>query len=151
MSTPADLVNTSTLKDGYGVPHTQTVEAFLGQRVQKYGRTTGYRRGTVTEINATIFVGYDAGPTRFVKQIGITGDNDGLLSLGGPGDSGSLIVDDHRRPVALLFAGGGFPITVTFGNPINEVFKAFSELGLDLEVDDSDATVTGKEGSTIPK
>lgn len=150
MTTKADLVNTSTLKDGYGVPHTQTVTAFLGQKVQKYGRTTGYRRGTVTGLNVTTIVGYDAGPARFVKQIEIIGENEGLIAFSAGGDSGSLIVDEHRRPVGLLFAGGGFPIDITIANPIDEVFKALSDLGLDLEVDDADATVTGKAGSTKP-
>jgi len=150
MSTKADLVNTSTLKDGYGVPHSKTVAAFLGQKVQKYGRTTGYRRGTVVGINATWVIGYDAGPARFVKQIDIIGENDGLIPFSAGGDSGSLIVDEQRRPVALLFAGGGFPIDVTAANPIDEVFKALAEMGLELEVDDSAATITGKAGSTKP-
>lgn len=150
MSTRADLVNSSTLKDGYGVPHTETAAAFLGQKVQKYGRTTGYRRGTVVGINTTVTVGYDGGPARFVKQIDIIGENEGLTPFSAGGDSGSLIVDEFRRPVALLFAGGGFPIDVTNANPIDEVLKAFSELGLELEVDDADATVTGKTGSTKP-
>lgn len=40
-----------------------------------------------------------------------------------PEDSGSLIVDGvTKRPVALLFAGGG---NTTFGNPIEPVLSRF--------------------------
>jgi len=42
-----------------------------------------------------------------------------MLSKGG--DSGSLVVDDRRRAVGLLFAGGP---TTTLINPIGAVMQA---------------------------
>jgi hypothetical protein len=146
MKTDKDLVNTTTLSDGYGVPRSDTVKAFLGQKVQKYGRTTGYTKGFVSAINVSFFIAYTPGVAFFVKQIGVTGDQGGLIPFGGPGDSGSLVVDMDRRPVALLFAGGGFPIIITQCNPIDDVLAAFEIDG--LAVDDSEATTIGKVGSS---
>jgi hypothetical protein len=58
--------------------------------------------------------------------------------IGGPGDSGSLIVvdepgtRDHRKPVGLLFAGGPRGVVdATIANPIGPVLQRFN-----LEVDD---------------
>jgi len=87
----------------------------------KYGRTTQHTKGRVQGINATVNVGYDVGVARFVGQIVIGG---GGFSAGG--DSGSLIVAqggaDDRKPVGLLFAGGG---GVTIANPIEAVLDEF--------------------------
>jgi hypothetical protein len=92
-------------------------------KVQKYGRTTGHTRGTITGINAVIDVAYPSGTARFVDQIIIT--NDTMFSTGG--DSGSLIVTQgrllgDRRPVALLFAGSDIN---TIANPIDVVLDRF--------------------------
>jgi len=35
------------------------VEASVGLKVKKYGRTTSLTKGTITAINATVNVGYD--------------------------------------------------------------------------------------------
>ena len=90
--------------------------------VQKYGRTTGYTKGRITGLNATIDVGYAAGTARFEDQIVISGNG---FSAGG--DSGSLIVSDgfllaDRRPVGLLFAGTAVS---TLANPIDVVLDRF--------------------------
>jgi hypothetical protein len=157
MLTNESLLNTSTLSDGYGTPKTETVTAFLGQRVQKYGRTTGYRRGIVTAVNAFVVVGYDAGPALFGGQFEVIGEEPGIpppFSQGG--DSGSLVVDDQNRPVGLLFAGGGFPIDVTDCNPIDETITLLELINLsnlpmtDLRVDSRPAILTGKEGDANP-
>jgi hypothetical protein len=138
LSTTTALVNTSTLTDGYGVPRGTTRKAFLGQQLQKYGRTTGYTRGTVNTINFTVSIGAAV----FVDQISVIGD--GFPSLGAPGDSGSLVVDMERYPVGLLFAGGG---GITILNVIDNVLE---KLGGDLSIDDSPATPIGKAGKSTP-
>jgi hypothetical protein len=111
--------------------------------VQKYGRTTGYRTGIVTEIDAVSPVGYDAGPALFVDQIGVTGFPDDDVPLGQPGDSGSLVVDMNRNPVGLLFAGGGFPVSITLCNKIDEVIDYFEvSQGVDsLKIDNTTTQV----------
>jgi hypothetical protein len=121
LTTPEDL-GTGTPKDGYGSPRPETMEATLGMKVQKYGRTTGHTIGRVTGINATIDVNYRMGNARFEGQIVISGDG---FSTGG--DSGSLIVTKgllaaDRRPVGLLFAGSS---TSTLANPIDLVLDRF--------------------------
>jgi PKD repeat protein len=113
--------------DGYGTPNSTIVSAFVGQNVQKYGRTTGWTQGQVAEVNVTLDVCYQTqGPlrcrkqARFVDQIAIT---PGSFSAGG--DSGSLIVtdDSNRHPVGLLFAGSS---TRTIANEIQTVLDRFN-------------------------
>ncbi|MHC4072106.1 MAG: Nal1-like putative serine protease [Planctomycetota bacterium] len=119
------LLDNATPSDGYGTPKSATVEAYLNQKVKKYGRTTGLTKGQVYARNATVDVGYSTGVARFVNQIIIT---PGGFSAGG--DSGSLVVvdgkgrdkADDRKPVGLLFAGNGF---VTIANPIDAVLGSF--------------------------
>lgn len=105
----------------YGPPRSTTIAAAVNMSVMKYGRTTQQTKGRVQGINATVNVGYSTGTARFVNQIVIGG---GGFSAGG--DSGSLIVvekgSDARKPVGLLFAGGG---GVTIANPINAVLTHF--------------------------
>jgi len=120
--TTADDLGTETPEDGYGSPRSETFEATLGMRVQKYGRTTGHTLGRVTGINATIDVSYRTGRARFEGQVMISGDG---FSTGG--DSGSLIVSKgllaaDRRPVGLLFAGSA---SNTIANPIDLVLDRF--------------------------
>lgn len=115
-----DQVGTATPPGGYGVPSSTPVSASLPLPVQKYGRTTGLTKGTVTGVNATVMIRYDKGQTRFVQQV-IIQSSDGPFSDGG--DSGSLIVTQSgNHPVALLFAGS---TSTTIGNPIDLVLGAF--------------------------
>jgi hypothetical protein len=91
----------------------------LGMAVAKSGRTTGVTRGTISDLDADFDVDYSElglGTRHVEHQIVI--DDDGFSA---PGDSGSLIVDDQNRPVALLFAGGD---SGTDGNPILSVIDA---------------------------
>lgn len=120
--TTAENLGKETPEDGYGRPRSETMEATLGMRVQKYGRTTGHTVGRVTGINGVIDVNYRTGSARFEGQIIIT---DGSFSTGG--DSGSLVVSKgllaaDRRPVGLLFAGSS---TNTIANPIDLVLDRF--------------------------
>jgi len=78
------------------------------------------------------------------------------LLLGAPGDSGSLVVDMNRNPVALLFAGGGGQ---TLCNHIDLVLTALDAAlnsivgnpsGTTLAVDSSPASTIGKEARSTP-
>jgi hypothetical protein len=72
-----------------------------------------------------VVVGYDVGNLKFDGQIEIEGTEDGAFSLGG--DSGSLIFNEDKKAVALLFAGGDQGGKrgkgLTYGNPIERVFE----------------------------
>lgn len=122
LSSTANLGN-ATPTDGYGKPSSTTVTAYVGQTVKKYGRTTSLTKGNVTEINATVLVGYGDQTAQFVGQIVVKSPR---FSKGG--DSGSLVVvdddggDDDLKPVGLLFAGGG---NRTICNPIGLVLGEF--------------------------
>jgi PKD repeat protein len=125
-------LGTSTPGDGYGIPSSTTQVATINLPVQKYGRTTGWTHGAISEINVTVDVCYETkGPfrcvksARFINQFSV---NPGTFSAGG--DSGSLIVTDdaNKKPVGLLFAGSS---TRTFANPIGPVLVRF-----DVSVDD---------------
>lgn len=91
----------------------------LGTRVQKTGRTTGYTRGTVTQIDATLRIDYYGPQALFTGQSVASPMSQG-------GDSGSAVLDMDRRVVGLLFAGSK---SATIFNPIYEVLSA-----LDVEL-----------------
>lgn len=91
------------------------------QSVRKQGRTTQHTIGIITDLSADIRVQFGSKVAFFENQLAIAGIN-GQFSSGG--DSGSLIVDAvTRRPVGLLFAGGG---NTTFANPIDRVLARFN-------------------------
>lgn len=119
----------STPDDGYGIPNSTTTGAYIGQAVQKYGRTTGLTKGTVTAVNGAFFVQYSTGFAIFMDQIVVEGN---IESFSGPGDSGSLVVTDNLscNPVGLLFAGSS---SQTIINPIDAVLGAFSGVSIDGE------------------
>jgi hypothetical protein len=94
----------------------------LNMAVGKSGRTTQLTRGTIIDISASINVNYGGGRVALFKdQIAIRGAAGTLFSSGG--DSGSSIWtwDNARRPVGLLFAGGG---GITFANKMTRVVTA---------------------------
>lgn len=98
-----------------------------GSGVRKLGRTTGLTQGRVSAFEVdNIVVNYDIGALRFDNQIEIESAGPGSFSDGG--DSGSLIVDDQQRAVALLFAGsdqgGANGLGLTYANPIRAVLDA---------------------------
>lgn len=99
---------------------TEPMEAALYQSVWKRGRTTLTTVGVVMDLAADVRVRYGNRIAQFNDQIAVTG-LDGAFSA--PGDSGSLVVDAvSRRPVGLLFAGGG---GITFCNHIPDVLDRF--------------------------
>jgi hypothetical protein len=119
-STTAAMLGNTTPSNGYGMPKTATVTAWVGQPVQKYGRTTSLTKGQVTGVNAVVQVGYSSGTARFINQIIVGGKKPFIKS----GDSGSLLVTDpSANPVGLLFAGTSSGIAIA--NPIGAVLSAF--------------------------
>jgi hypothetical protein len=100
-----------------------------GMAVAKLGRTTGLTRGRVTAFELDhLVVAFDLGNLRFDGQVEIEGADTHAFSAGG--DSCSLIVDDGRRALALLFAGGEAGGTngqgLTFANPLRAVLDALA-------------------------
>src|SRR3989338_7569555 len=95
-----------------GIPK-GTVKGRVGLVVQKTGRATAHTLGEIQDINATVKMDYDGQTGLFRNQIMTSAMSQG-------GDSGSLVLDQKRRAVGLLFAGSDL---VTICNPIVEVFK----------------------------
>lgn len=93
-----------------------TIEAEIGMKVQKSGRTTGYTEGQITVLDTSVEVGYGSQTAIFEHQI-LAGD------MSDPGDSGSLVLDMENRAVGLLFAGSN---TVTVMNPISAVLQTLN-------------------------
>ena len=91
----------------------------LNMLVRKCGRTTQHTLGLLTAVGVSVRVNYrQAGIALFRRQLQIRGFG---RDFSRGGDSGSLIVTaGSKRPVGLLFAGGG---GVTFGNPIQTVIS----------------------------
>ena len=96
-----------------GIP-VGVIEAALNMEVQKSGRTTGLKYGIITQVNATVTVGYGGGKTAIFDNQIITTE----LSQGG--DSGSWLLNDSKNVVGLLFAGSD---TMTIHNPIQLVLN----------------------------
>lgn len=135
--TGADVpsVGFETPEDGYGAPSSKILRVNrIGLQVQKYGRTTIYTRGFTSATNVFSLIAYSNGLVAFFNMDEFFGTAPNF-SLGQPGDSGSLIVTvADRRPVSLLFAGGG---NVTFGNPIGRILDRFN-----VTIDDGSEVVT---------
>jgi hypothetical protein len=114
----------------------QLADAVPGMTVFKTGRTTRFTRGRVRAVNVNNYLvemGAGVGPARFDGQIVIEMDMSPVQPFGRPGDSGSLIVDEQGRPVALLFSGsasgGAGNVGITGANPISSVVD---QLGVTL-------------------
>jgi hypothetical protein len=98
--------------------------------VRKRGRTSGLTFGTVDTVDLTITLDYGdgIGNRTLSRQVGVRPDVTRSSRFGGPGDSGSVLVDGANRVVGLYFAGddtSGYGIA----NPIGPVLSA---LGVDL-------------------
>ncbi len=128
-ATPTDdaygAPSSTVFGDGDGDGFFDDTSQLLGLDVMKYGRTTGFTTGQISEINVTVSVCYETrGPfmcaraATFTDQVAIGG---GTFSAGG--DSGSLIVSQSgANPVGLLFAGSD---TRTLANRIDHVLDRF--------------------------
>lgn len=87
----------------------------VGDIVQKSGRTSGYQSAEVIDVNATLDVSYGDFSVDFHNQI-VTD------VMGGPGDSGSALLDmGGPNLVGLLFAGSDY---ITCHNHIGNVLSA---------------------------
>lgn len=113
---------TPTSLGGYGAPSSTIATATVGMAVQKFGRTSQLTKGTITGINASIWVTYGAGTVLFEKQI-IVGSTKPFIKAG---DSGSLLVtaNSNANPVGLLFAGNGSG-NMAIANSIDLALSAF--------------------------
>ena len=119
LSLPDDEISCSTIPSHYGTPGSTVVEARVGMRVMKAGRTTCLTRGQVIAVNYAGKVNYNGRQATFKKQIRVS------RGFSKAGDSGSLVVTDDGKhnPVGLLFAGSeGGPTVV---NPIGLVLERF--------------------------
>ncbi len=113
LARPTSQVRTDVMDIGQ-IPG--SAKATLGIRVWKSGRTTGVTQGRVTILRAYIQVNYPSlGALTFDDQIII---EPGAFSRGG--DSGSLIVDENKQAVGLLFAGSEL---YTLANPIEYIYS----------------------------
>ncbi len=106
--------------------------AVTGVAVQKRGRTTEHTFGSVASTDFTVSIDYGDGlGTRTLRhQIRIATDTTRSARFSDHGDSGSVVMDEHRNVVGLLFAGSNDG-SMTFANPIQ---AALDELGVDLLV-----------------
>lgn len=90
-------------------------EPKIDQQLMKSGRTTGLTKGRVTHLEATVTVSYGRGRSAtFEGQVLASSMSEG-------GDSGSLVLDQKKRAVGLLFAGSD---RVTVLNRIEDVLTA---------------------------
>lgn len=126
---PGQMDSSGFIED-IGVPSSSITNPSIGLSVAKSGRTTGFTTGTISSINTSVNVQYQAGCGQGKKfTVSYTGQvviNSSTFSAGG--DSGSLIVTNNasHSPVALLYAGSS---SSTIGNPIGEVL---TKLGTSL-------------------
>ena len=126
-----NMVGNATPSDGYGIPQKALMSCnsdsdcsnLSNLKVQKYGRTTGLTKGTITGINVIISVNYNAGTAIFTDQIEVSSAGRGAFIKSG--DSGALLVTDpDAKPVGLLFAGDNRG-KLGFANRIDLVLEHF--------------------------
>jgi len=92
-------------------------EAVQGQKVFKCGRTTGLRKGEIISTFCYVKI-------TFTKQRKYKIFKDQIMTtcMSKKGDSGSVLVNDKKEVVGLLFAGSK---KKSFYNPINRVIDKF--------------------------
>lgn len=92
----------------------------LGWNVGKSGRTTQLTSGRIVSLNWSGWINYGVGYAWFAGQFVVQGHS-GNFSAGGDSGSSVWTWDAARRPVGLLFAGGG---GYTICNPMPWVVSA---------------------------
>ncbi|MGI6038330.1 MAG: hypothetical protein ACOYD6_08935 [Limnochordia bacterium] len=81
-----------------GVPQ-GVAEGVVGQKIYKSGRSSGLTQGEILAVHVDINVNMgEIGTAQFSDQIMAT-------AMSQPGDSGSLVLDEQKRAIGLLFAG----------------------------------------------
>lgn len=111
----ADLISDDILE--IGAPR-GTATAGVGQTVIKSGRSSGVTSGEVTATQVSLQVDLSD------NEVGMFSDQVVTEMVSKGGDSGSLVLDDSRKAVGLLFAGSD---THTIFNHLSNVF---SKLGV---------------------
>jgi hypothetical protein len=126
------ILNVGTISSG-------TLNASVGMKVKKMGRTTGLTRSSVDGINGAFSITYEnecAGGTAFTETY--TGQiviKNRRCKFQDGGDSGSLLVEDvdtDPRAVGLCFAGSSICSnqSIAIANPIGDVLSHYgNELG----------------------
>jgi len=94
-------------------------EAKLDQMVTKVGRTTGLTESTIIDTNATMKIEYGRLGTAIFRDCIVM-----KPAFAKAGDSGSVIVNEHKEIVGLLFAGSEY---ITVANKIQNIIRALSE------------------------
>jgi hypothetical protein len=117
-----NLVSNSILKIG---PPKSKGAAQPSMEVHKFGRSTEYRVGRVTSVDADVTLEFSTGSYNFREQMIIQGLNDQVFAE--DGDSGALVLErGSQKAVGLLF-GVGIDSTGTahaLANHIEDVLKA---------------------------
>jgi hypothetical protein len=91
-------------------------------KVEKFGRTTGHTKGTITTRNLDLQVDFDGQLIDFENQFEVKASRGVFCDAG---DSGSLILErDTLNAVGLLFAGTDDG--TTFATPIKEILATLS-------------------------
>lgn len=92
--------------------------------VRKCGRTTEYTTGTVVDTDVDVWVDYEVlTPMGIETRSYLFIDQIFFTALSEPGDSGSLILDNDNKAVALLFAGSS---VITVGNKFKKVLDTMN-------------------------
>lgn len=106
---------------------TGSEQAIMGMDIRKYGRTSGYAEGVVTDISIDALIGLDPNDfsrvALFHNQIRVAPSFPSYVFIGLNGDSGSLVVKrDSLKAVGLFFACAS---TGSYGyaNNISEVLS----------------------------
>lgn len=123
-------------------------EVEIGEKNQKFGRTTGYTSGKLFSVALDIWIKYDRTGKEafFADQFLTETDKTQYEKFVDKGDSGSLLVDGENNAVGLIFAGANGKIDVkdaeetaqivvnNYGvaNPISDVMK---EMKIELVFD----------------
>ncbi|WP_353475337.1 GDSL-type esterase/lipase family protein [Salipiger sp. H15] len=125
LASPLDGVQLSNETLHIGPPRGVS-DVFQGMELHKFGRTTRYTVGFVSDLAADVKIPYLLGGVKlYENQIGVT--SMGPAPFSEPGDSGALVMSrPGNLAVGLLFAGS--PAT-TFVNPIADVLA-----GLNVEL-----------------
>jgi len=92
------------------------VEAEIGMKIKKSGRTTGLNHSEIALVDAVANVGYSSGSAIFEDQL-VTS-----TPMAQGGDSGSAVLtEDNNKVVGLLFAGSD---TIAIINKVRNVKRA---------------------------
>ncbi|HEX8147010.1 MAG TPA: hypothetical protein VF591_07510 [Pyrinomonadaceae bacterium] len=86
--------------------HVAKDEVEPGEAARKFGRTTGYTEGHVLSIHLDIWIRYDrTGQSAYFEEQILVEPSPPHAKFVAPGDSGSLVVDENRHALGLIFAG----------------------------------------------